>query len=54
MIFPNMKEEQRMGFHMVKEQPLSLMEQSMLGNTRMGKGGMEHNTTNTETSNIRR
>ena len=34
--------------HMVKELEHYLMEESMLGNTRMGKNGMVQNTTKTE------
>jgi len=39
-----------MGNGMVKELLLILMEESMLGNSRMGKGGTEHNMTKTEKS----
>ena len=45
-----MKEDGRMGKNMVKEHTLGLMEKSMLGSSRMGKGGMEHITTKMEKS----
>jgi hypothetical protein len=38
-----------MGYQMVKEHGLHLMEESMRGNSRMGKSGTEHNMTKTET-----
>jgi len=38
-----------MGNEMVKEHELTLMEESMKGNSRMGRSGTEHNMTKTET-----